>query len=315
MTACTRCCRSRSGRSSGPATRRRACPRAIWPSTTPRQMPSACTRCLASCQLRSTCDAGTQWHRPQREGGRPPATRQARGVGSCSGLARSRCLLPRRHACRPSSSSKAATSRTQTVCPARHVAQHPGHDRNGARRLRFGRAPSRRGRSHCRRLRPRSDLSHRGQPGVPRGVLGESTTALERLHWLHEHLDALDPTMLVLGLSRTRVPPCVGRRDAKEQLGPTELAIETVSHRSRSLSRLQRSSQPRAVPWPPWVDQQAPSAASRRLDAAAAGVSFVELKALLFEAILASAAGELRRGSRHCWRSACHGSWSWATSI
>ena len=59
------------------------------------------------------------------------------------------------------------------------------------------------------------------------GSVGDVECALERLHWLQEHMDALDPTMLCSVY--THEGTTLRRSgDAEGSIGPTELAIDTV---------------------------------------------------------------------------------------
>jgi ATP/maltotriose-dependent transcriptional regulator MalT len=120
--------------------------------------------------------------------------------------------------------------------------------------------------------------------------VGEFDDALHRLFWLQERSCALDPTMLCSVLMH-RGTAMRRSGDVHSGLEPTQLAIETVGpDRDPYLAFNARAN---------LALTQGLLGAERRSAlkhlssaAAAAGVSFVELKTLLFEAVLAFGEGE-----------------------
>jgi DNA-binding CsgD family transcriptional regulator/tetratricopeptide (TPR) repeat protein len=122
---------------------------------------------------------------------------------------------------------------------------------------------------------------------------GEFNDALGRLRGLQEELDTLDPTHLCSVL--THEGTALRRSgDAKGGLHPTQLAIETVTRERDPYLAYNAQVNLALSRGLLGVEQRS---ALQRLSAraAVAGISFVELKALLFEAVLAHAAGDSKK--------------------
>jgi LuxR family maltose regulon positive regulatory protein len=120
--------------------------------------------------------------------------------------------------------------------------------------------------------------------------MGRTEAALRGLERLREHSNALDPTMLCSCLMHQGT---VLRRakDFEGALGPTQSATETIgAERDPYLAYNARANLALAR----GLLERGQRAALQQLSAlaAAAGVRFVELKSLLFEAVLADAEGD-----------------------
>jgi DNA-binding CsgD family transcriptional regulator/tetratricopeptide (TPR) repeat protein len=123
-----------------------------------------------------------------------------------------------------------------------------------------------------------------------RAAVGEFEDALPRLHWIREHLVALDPTMLCSVLTHQGTTL---RRSGDLEAGvvPTHLAVETVSA-ERDPYLAYNAQANLALSLGLLGAEQRATLKRLSSEAAVAGVLFVELKALTFEAALAFTEGD-----------------------